>query len=175
MCHLVDNHHIDSIQGNKPMFSSNTLCQPTHQESTGNRTVLCCNVVLDKAPDGLIQRVANKVYEACRADQLKVVGFPAFGPLVQALQSCKPENQTTNYQVCVRKHDRLVVLQSLAAKWLETEYKDATVVELENHNQKYNVDGEYWHETAERPAQHLNINSMRDWVFVYIFPLRLVS
>ena len=138
------------------MFSSNTLCQPTHQESTGNRTVLCCNVVLDKSPDGLIQRVANKVYEACRADQLKIVGFPAFTPMVQALQSCKPENQNNNYQVCVRKHDRLVVLQSLAAKWLETEYKDSTVVELEKHNEKYNVDGEYWHEVSERPAQRLN-------------------
>lgn len=112
-------------------------------------------MVLDKQPDTMVQRIANKVYESCRAEQLKIVGFPSFAPLIQAIQQVKPDDQEKKYEVCVKKHDRLVVLQALAAKWMETEFKDETVAILEAHNKQFNVDGEYWHET-ERRACGLN-------------------
>lgn len=95
------------------------------------------------------------MYESCRSEQLKVVGFPNYAPLVQAIQNLKPSESTTTYEVTIKKHDRLVVLKSLASKWLESEFKDETVTLLEQHNKDFNADGEYWHETEERPIQHV--------------------
>ena len=119
------------------------------QEITDGRRVLCGNVVLDKQHDDLIQRVANRVYEDARGGHLKLCGFPDYGPVIAALQSTAPPEIGKEFQVTVKKHDRLVVLQALAAKWLDTEYKDEVTAAIESHNKKFNVGGEYWHETAE--------------------------
>ena len=81
---------------------------------------------------------------------MKLVGFPNFDPVISALQTMKPEDSGKEYEVTIKKHDRLVVLQSFAAKWMDTEFKDQTITELENHNQRYNPGGEYWHETEWR-------------------------
>lgn len=97
-----------------------------------------------------MQRVGNKIYEAARSGSLKVSGFPLFGPAVAALQNLKPTEDTKQYNVCVRKHDRLVILQSLCEKWMSTEYKDETVAEVEQRNQKFNNGGEYWHQDEQR-------------------------
>lgn len=107
-------------------------------------------MVLDKPPDLLVQRIANNIYESCRAEKLKLVGFPAFAPIIQAIQQVQPDDMEKKYEVCVKKHDRLVILQAFAAKWLETEFKDATVTLVEQHNKQFNVDGEYWHENERR-------------------------
>lgn len=131
---------------------------PSGQECTQNRRVLCTNIVLDKAPEPLVQRIANKVYESCRSEQLKVVGFPNYAPLVQAIQNLKPTDSNTTYEVTIKKHDRLVVLQSLAAKWMSSEFRDETTALLERHNQDFNLDGEYWHE-EDRPIQHAVITN----------------
>ncbi|CAK9067885.1 unnamed protein product, partial [Durusdinium trenchii] len=128
------------------------------EECAAGRRLLCGSVVLDKQPDTMVQRIANKVYESCRAEQLKIVGFPSFAPLIQAIQQVKPDDQEKKYEVCVKKHDRLVVLQALAAKWMETEFKDETVAILEAHNKQFNVDGEYWHET-ERTTEADDLGS----------------
>ncbi|CAK9042284.1 Uncharacterized protein SCF082_LOCUS32839 [Durusdinium trenchii] len=120
------------------------------EECSEGRRVLCGSIVLDKPPEALSQRVANKVYEDARSGQLKINGFPNYAPVFGALQSTQPEEAGQKYQVTIKKHDRLVVLESLASKWLETEFKDETVALIDFHNKKFNPDGEYWQEAEER-------------------------
>ncbi|CAK9042507.1 unnamed protein product [Durusdinium trenchii] len=120
------------------------------KESSTGRRVLCANIVLDKAPEPLSQRVANHIYEACRSEQIKVVGFPNFASAVSAIQNMRPTDTGKEYQVTVKKHDKLVILKALAAKWMDSEFKDATTAEIEKHNNEFNQDGEYWHEANER-------------------------
>ncbi|CAK9107687.1 Uncharacterized protein SCF082_LOCUS50126 [Durusdinium trenchii] len=119
------------------------------KESSTGRRVLCANIVLDKAPEPLSQRVANHIYEACRSEQIKVVGFPNFASAVSAIQNMRPTDTGKEYQVTVKKHDKLVILKALAAKWMDSEFKDATTAEIEKHNNEFNQDGEYWHEANE--------------------------
>lgn len=108
--------------------------------------------MLDKAHDDLVQRVANKVYEDSRSGHIKITGFPDYDSVVTALRDSHATESQKQYQVTVKKHDKLVILQSLASKWLDTEFKDETVAAIEQHNAKFNVDGEYWHEVQERQA-----------------------
>ena len=122
----------------------------SHQETAEGRRVLCCNVVLDKSHEDLAHRVSNKVYDDARSGVIKLPGFPDYSPLVSALQNTSPPDSGKQFQVTVKKHDRLVVLQSLAGKWLETEYKDEVTTAIEQRNAKFNVDGEYWHEVSDR-------------------------
>ncbi|CAK9116680.1 unnamed protein product [Durusdinium trenchii] len=68
------------------------------EECAAGRRLLCGSVVLDKQPDTMVQRIANKVYESCRAEQLKIVGFPSFAPLIQAIQQVKPDDQEKKYE-----------------------------------------------------------------------------
>ena len=141
---------MDHQSANKSLYVGNLVSGPASiQECTDNRRVLCANVVLDRPPEAVGQRIANKIYDMCRADQLKLVGFPQFGPVLETIQNLKPETTEKSFQVCVRRGGRLVPLQSFAAKWLDTEFKDATMEELENHNKQFNLDGEFWVE--ERP------------------------
>lgn len=130
-------------------------------------------MVLDKLPDTLSQRVANRVYEDCRAGNLKVCGFPDYNPIVSALQNTKPEDNGKSYQVAVKKHDRLVILQAMASKWLDSEYKDEATQLIEEHNNKFNQNGEYWQEAEERPDELLAGWSpgWAHWVFSLLFCL----
>ena len=94
--------------------------------------------------------MANQVYELCRAEKIQVVGFPNFTTVVNAIQNMRPEESAKDYQVTVKKHDKLVILQALAEKWMDSEFKDTTMATIEEHNQKFNPDGEFWHEASER-------------------------
>lgn len=124
--------------------------------------------MLDKAPEPLSQRVANHIYEACRSEQIKVVGFPNFASAVSAIQNMRPTDTGKEYQVTVKKHDKLVILKALAAKWMGSEFKDATTAEIEKHNNEFNQDGEYWHEANERTAL---LNNSKAQLFFH-FPKR---
>lgn len=93
--------------------------------------------------------MSNRVYEDARTGDLKLCGFPDYTPVLTALQNVAPQDTGKQYQVTVKKHDRLVILQALASKWLETEFKDEVTTAIESHNAKYNKDGEYWVESTE--------------------------
>ena len=122
----------------------------TYQEITDGRRVLCANVVLDRPHEALAQRVANRVHDDARGGHLRITGFPDYTPVIAAIRDAKIEDSGKSFQVSLKKHDRLVVLQSLAGKWLDTEFKDEVVSLIEDHNSRFNKDGEFWHETAER-------------------------
>lgn len=119
------------------------------QETTSGNRTLCASCILDRAPDVLRQRVANRIYEDARQGALQIGGFPDYSPLVHALQNVVAQPSSDSYQVTVKKHDRLVILKALAEKWLESDEFGLTARKLiEEHNQYYNTDGEWWEEPA---------------------------
>ena len=115
------------------------------QEQSEGRSVLCGTVVLDKGSEGLQQQVSNKVYERCRADGgWEVPNFPDYKPLITALQASQPDESTETYHVTVKRHDKLVILSSLANKFLEsTDFKDECATLITEHNAVFNQDGDY--------------------------------
>ncbi|CAK9101906.1 Uncharacterized protein SCF082_LOCUS47637 [Durusdinium trenchii] len=111
--------------------------------SDGKRT-LCGTVVLD-ASDQITQRVANTLYDKCRSKALSLPQFPDFQPLLQALKQGDSASVSRQYNVCVRAQDRLVILESFASKFVNSEItKDKCEQAITNHNEKYNTGGEYW-------------------------------
>eukprot|EP00438_Fugacium_kawagutii_P004188 Skav215920 [mRNA] locus=scaffold226:186014:196681:+ [translate_table: standard] len=123
-------------------------------ETTDGRRVLCGSVVLDKPADDLMQRVANRIYEDARGGHLTLTGFPDYQPVVQALRNTEPTDSGKEYQVTLKRHDRLLILKTLAEKWLDSEYKDEATIAIEEHNKKFNPDAEFWKdaETPDAPA-----------------------
>lgn len=114
------------------------------QEVADSRRVLCATIVLDRAPDSLQQRVANKLHESCRAGSLEISNFPDYKHLVAAVQNIQPEESDTSFQVCVKKHDKLQVLSVLANKFLENEdFRQQASQLIEEHNSKFNEDGDF--------------------------------
>ena len=115
-------------------------------------------MLLDQPPDALQQYLANAVYEACRAGDLKLHGFPDFGPLVQGLKEVKPEVSGHEYQVCVKRGASLVVLGSFASKWLQLDqFKDGATDLITRHNEQHNHDGDFVEEAEERTNHSNNL------------------
>lgn len=106
---------------------------------------MCSSVTLEGAVDEVQHRVSTTLYEWCRSGKLELKGFPNFGPTIQALQ----EGTTSKagdapFKVTVAKHDRLVVLQSLAQRWLEFEgTSDEATAIITEHNNRFNAGGEF--------------------------------
>jgi len=100
--------------------------------------------MLDRSPDSLQQRVANKLYEGCRSGSLEVAGFPDYKPLLTALQQTAPEETQSNYQVTVKRHDKLLVLSSIAQKFINSdEYGHEANQLIASHNEAFNADGDF--------------------------------
>ena len=91
------------------------------QEVAAGQKYLCASVVLDGQPELLQQCIVNQTYESCRSKQMYIPGFPDYDPVAAALResSSSGTGQEVNYKVCVAKPGGLVVLQSLARRWLE--------------------------------------------------------
>ena len=100
----------------------------------------------------LQQRVSNKLYEGCRNGDLQVQGFPDYKPLLAGLQQVAPEDAASTYQVCMKRHDKLLVLSTLAEKFLNIdEFKDEAHALITKHNEAFNDDGEFMaHPEPER-------------------------
>lgn len=123
----------------------------------GNR-YLCGTVCLDVAPEAVEKRIATKLYNDCRTGAMTINGFPQFDGLIRNLKDGISQREGRTYNVCVQQGDRLVVLQSVASKFTESELtKDQAVEMIKEHNKLYNCDGEYWLED-ERPAMLVMLN-----------------
>ncbi|CAL1161032.1 unnamed protein product [Cladocopium goreaui] len=110
----------------------------------GNAAV-CGSLCLDHSGTDLMSRVSNKVYEHCRSGAISLPGFPDFNPIIHALKSHQPVERQKSFRVSVQQMDRLVVLQSLAQKWLDTEStRERALKIISDHNDTYNCDGQYW-------------------------------
>jgi hypothetical protein len=100
--------------------------------------------MLDRSPDSLQQRGANKRHEGCRSGALEVAGFPDYKPLLTALQQTAPEETQSNYQVTVKRHDKLLVLSSIAQKFLNSdEYGHEANQLIASHNEAFFADGDF--------------------------------
>ena len=98
-------------------------------------------------------RVANRVHDHCRSNVLSLPGFPDFNPIVQALKANHVPDRQKSFRVSVQQHDRLVILQSLAQKWIESDStKERALEVISEHNAEYNPDGKYWLEERTGPV-----------------------
>lgn len=115
---------------------------------------MCSSVVLEGSHDALQQRVATQIYESCRSGKLELQGFPNYAPVVQALR--EPQGSDLSeaaYKVCVVKAERLIVLKSLAQRWLDFEGTAENASEaIKTHNLHFNPDGDFMVDDA-RPSQ----------------------
>ena len=120
-----------------------TLPLIPQEVSSGNR-VMCGSVVLNGEPGILQHRIANALYDSCRAGSGVCPHFPNFDPVVSALRESAVVDSNVTYKVCVAKQDKLVVLQSLARRWTEYEAsKEEAVKLIEEHNKHFNPDGDF--------------------------------
>ena len=105
----------------------------------------------------LQQRIGNAIYDRCRGQTLTLTGFPNYDPLVASLKESAPSAGDVSYKVCVVRHDRLLVLQSLAKRWLEYEgTKDDALAMVETHNKAFNQGGEFMENDERTP----------EWIFM---------
>ena len=115
------------------------------------KRVLCGSVVLNGEPSMLQQRLANSVYEACRAGGTAIPNFPDYGPIVGALRENQASDATVVFKVCKAKVDKLVVLSSLARRWTEYEpTQDEANKLISEHNKAFNEDGDFLEDDERR-------------------------
>lgn len=104
----------------------------------------------------MITKVATEIYNGCRSSKFTVPGFPCFDPILQALKTSNVTDRTKTFKVTVQQHDRLIILESFAKRWME---HDTTLEEAErviaNHNEQFNLDGQYWVSDRTRCAETL--------------------
>jgi|Cyp1metagenome_2_1107374.scaffolds.fasta_scaffold35343_9 hypothetical protein len=122
-----------------PATSSN---KPTEEHSDG-RPIACGTIAIDNSGQELLNRIANTTYERCRNGSLTLPAFPNFEPHIQALKNHAPVAENKTYKVTSQVHDRLVILEALASKWLgEESTSDEAKAMIDAHNKEYNPTGD---------------------------------
>ena len=141
---------------NIPWYS---LCVIPVQEIADGKEMRCATLSLDQSGADIQSRISNRVYEWCRTQKMKLGNFPDFGPLITSLREGANPSSTKSYRVCTQQAGRLLILESLAAKWLEHENtKDRANAEIAAHNASFNLDGEFWFSDVSRtPGECRNL------------------
>ncbi|CAL1142471.1 unnamed protein product [Cladocopium goreaui] len=128
--------------------------------------VLCGTICLDQFGEQQIEkRIAEKIYNDSRTGSLQISGFPQFDSLISAIKQGSNPRENRNYQVCTQKGDRLLVLQSYAAKFMDSDVtKDEATQAIEDHNKVFNQGGNFWEDdmtpepsASEPPAKRIKI------------------
>ena len=121
------------------------LLIPCCKEVHDGRECVCATVCLDQSGSDLITLIGNKLYESSRSGKFSLNGFPAFDPLLASLKAgCTVERERT-FKVCAQRGSSLLVLESLAQKWLENPLtSDRAKATIEDHNAEYNVTSDFW-------------------------------
>lgn len=129
------------------------------QEIADGKEMHCATLSLDQSGADIQSRISNRVYEWCRTQKMKLGNFPDFGPLITSLREGANPSSTKSYRVCTQQAGRLLILESLAAKWLEHENtKDRANAEIAAHNASFNLDGEFWFSDVSRtPGECRNL------------------
>ncbi|CAK9068600.1 Uncharacterized protein SCF082_LOCUS34511, partial [Durusdinium trenchii] len=138
---------------------NNEMC-----DGNQNASIVCGTLSLDSSGKEIMARLSNEIYNACRAGKLNLSGFPAFDPLVQALKSNGAQEAPKAFRVSSQVGDKLLVLESLAQKWVSNEGTAERAQQMiRDHNSEYNPEGEYWSTTAEPeepPAKRAKLESL---------------
>ena len=118
------------------------------EELQASRKTLCASLSFDSSGAELLTRVSQRLYEGCRDGSMVVNGFPDFNAHITALkESTASFNDTPTYKVCQQQHDRLLLLQSFARKWVEEEItKERALAVVDAHNKAFNCGegADYW-------------------------------
>ncbi|CAL1149684.1 unnamed protein product [Cladocopium goreaui] len=135
------------------------------EEICEGKTLISASVMLDKPAEELGARLSNQIYESCRAGRLELQNFPNFEPTIAALKAGSARRECGDYKVCRQQGTKLVVLESLASKFLETEtLADRASDLIKAHNKTYNPDGDFMAserteatEVRERPTKRIKL------------------
>ena len=96
------------------------------------------------------------MYDQCRSGSLNLPGFPDFSPVIAALKTNNVTERSKSYRVSAQQHDRLLVLETFAKKWLETDSTGERAKKIiDDHNAEYNPEsdgGLFW--IQDRSPQH---------------------
>lgn len=96
---------------------------------------------------------------------MQVPGFPHFEPILAALKQGRAAAANTSFQVTVQQADRLLILESLATKWLSSEQtKDRAEEIVKDHNGRFNPDGSLMGDRRTKDQTHLCSCSLQSCV-----------
>jgi hypothetical protein len=94
--------------------------------------------------------------------RLEVEWISRLCPIHSGLKDVKPESDGPEYQVCVQRGSKLVVLGAYANKWLQSDtFKADAKTLIDAHNENYNADGDYVEE-PERTASFKKTTGSKD-------------
>ena len=117
------------------------------QDICEGRNAFCTSLCIDNTGSEMLNRLGNRVYELARCKTLSLPGFPDFEPLLSALKSGHTPDRQKSYRVSVQQQDRLIILETLAKKWMDHEAtKDRATDMINDHNNEFNPDGVFWME-----------------------------
>lgn len=117
----------------------------------------------------MLTRLSNAVYEQARAGNLQISSFPNFDPVLNALRNGSATDTAKSYRVSSQRHDQLLVLESMAKKWLEDpEFEQQARDVITAHNDEFNASGEFvlaaerygWNKTGHM-ASHLLVATLQ--------------
>lgn len=115
------------------------------KEMAEGRNTICATICLESSGSDLVSRIGNAIYDQCRAGRLAIPGFPAFDPLLAALKAGCNVERTGTFKVSCQRGDSLLVLESLAQKWINDPLTaDRAAEAIKNHNDEFNKTSDYW-------------------------------
>lgn len=115
------------------------------EEIRDGKTAVCATLNMDHSGLDQNNMIANRIYEDCRGGRLSIPSFPNFQPLVSALKAGQNSDRTTSYRVSSQRHDQLLVLETYAKKWTESEFTaERAKAVIQEHNSEFNNSGDYW-------------------------------
>ena len=111
----------------------------------------------------MLARIGNTVYDQSRSGSLSLPGFPDFSPIIAALKTNNVTERSKSFRVSAQQHDRLLVLETFAKKWLETDTTSERAKQtIDDHNAEYNPEadgGLFW--IQERSSQQVYKNHQK--------------
>ena len=88
--------------------------------------------------------MGNQIYELGRSQSIQIPSFPDFTPHLEGLKAGATTERSQPYKVTAVRGNNLMVLESFAKRWLETESTQERANELiKAHNAEFNNDGDF--------------------------------
>ena len=116
-----------------------------------SRPCLCATVCFGHSGQEIVNTVANALYADARSGKISIPGFPSFDPIISALKNEQTLHETKSLRVTCQRHDTLLVLESMAKRWVDNESTCERATQMiESHNETYNGSGDFWF--SERPG-----------------------
>ncbi|CAK9006167.1 unnamed protein product [Durusdinium trenchii] len=130
------------------------LAMASLEDLADGKTSACGTMCLDNSGSDIMCRLGNTLYSSARAGRVSLTGFPDISPIVASIKSGAPTNSEKTYKVTSQVANRLMILQSLATKFIEEPTtKDRAEAEIASHNERFNKDGQYLLSESNKDAE----------------------